>query len=361
MQSTIDDQPSSSDNAEGWTFVGKKKKSGAKRINRCTKSMKSQIAIQKALQGNDIKEDRSTQDILTEIENCLNAFKLEKDGIYLNLRSALLEALVERSERQNNIDDQHLVFCDIVCYGIGNFSKRYSPPMLQLTCALLLRDILQQFILDFSYSGNDRGCNVYYYEPCMTSTEQSVLKNYSFHVIDQNERGKRIVDRPTIFYMPHCPMRLYSNVVWANWDSILSGKILIFGNSFHAYDERSIQSTFSSDPTNAISRVLPFCVEKTIKHCCKKKGKKIEHNDTISNVSVAFNDCSIMSFCYNRVLKSKQQPIDDDNKNDDSDNGCDDNLIVSQIDEVRCSSNRPQEYFGSCEDTHPSMREEEII
>lgn len=93
MQSTIDDQPSSSDNAEGWTFVGKKKKSGAKRINRCTKSMKSQIAIQKALQGNDIKEDRSTQDILTEIENCLNAFKLEKDGIYLNLRSALLEVV----------------------------------------------------------------------------------------------------------------------------------------------------------------------------------------------------------------------------------------------------------------------------
>ena len=51
-----------------------------------------------------------------------------------------------------------------------------------------------------------------------------------------NEEGKRTVDKTTVFFMPHCPMQLYNNVIWANWSLNLSN-VIVVGNSFTLYDD----------------------------------------------------------------------------------------------------------------------------
>lgn len=70
-----------------------------------------------------------------------------------------------------------------------------------------------------------------------------------WEVLEADERGKRPVllpdppqsattpppppppsSRRVLFYMPHCPQRLYSNVLWANWTPQALARLLILGN-----------------------------------------------------------------------------------------------------------------------------------
>ena len=73
------------------------------------------------------------------------------------------------------------------------------------------------------------------FDPVMTETDKAVLVALGC-IIPHDENGKRCCyagdggdngaaasgssrakATPTLFFMPHCPWRLYSNVLWANW------------------------------------------------------------------------------------------------------------------------------------------------
>ena len=49
-----------------------------------------------------------------------------------------------------------------------------------------------------------------------------------------NEYGRRTIDRPTLFFLPHCPAVLLNNILSANWTTANLNKILILGDSFSA-------------------------------------------------------------------------------------------------------------------------------
>lgn len=74
------------------------------------------------------------------------------------------------------------------------------------------------------------------FDPIMGDLEKALLVKLGCDVLVRNEEGKRCCGsgttaekeassrgdrqtRPTLFFMPHCPQRLYSNVLWANWSS----------------------------------------------------------------------------------------------------------------------------------------------
>jgi len=80
------------------------------------------------------------------------------------------------------------------------------------------------------------------------------------------------VDRPTLFFMPHCPLVLYENVLEANWTSVNLNKIIILGNSFNRYtpyaldycDSKKVKAVRNSD--HVLHEIpLPEITETTIR------------------------------------------------------------------------------------------------
>ena len=152
----------------------------------------------------------------------------------------------------------------MVMYGIGPFSNainddaslthKYTPGT-QLAVALLLME-------HFS-------CNTaIYHDPVMTELEVTTLKtlNSNIQILENNNRGVYCIDdllqhKPDdcIMYMPHCPLALYSNVIWSNWSKLLLKRLFIFGNSFESYH---FEADISPNASNAcFYPLLPFMTE----------------------------------------------------------------------------------------------------
>lgn len=270
---------------------------------------------------------------------------------------------------------------EIISYGIGNFARKKSArvsskssssggvngkadfifdsssaPIIQLACILLIRQHLATDMLHSSYAksstitrekgdsshqhiqeGQHQGNKlayehqqllvpIVYFEPLIKPIECKVLTEI-FHVqiLEINERGKRRVasnqndTSSTLFYMPHCPMRLYSNILWSNWDVdlLFNGRTVIFGNSLNAYEDRIISSEQKKDTTNAIFPILPFVNEQQVlvppssSHYVGDSATDIKNSlqyNIVSSASqpkpflswqdleMAFNDCVVISF-----------------------------------------------------------------
>ena len=42
----------------------------------------------------------------------------------------------------------------------------------------------------------------------------------------------------TLFYMPHCGIAMYNNLLWANWNPTTLSDMAVIGNRFSSYNER---------------------------------------------------------------------------------------------------------------------------
>lgn len=183
--------------------------------------------------------------------------------------------------------------CEVVCYGIGNFSESHNS-RYQLALALCVRDLISSIENPLASrgtggtdiakeGGGERGelpqeeqggaaasppppppppsgahrddpeafqegggpprstdseiePAMLVFDPVMNDMDTAILASLGCR-IPENEQGKRCCygagrelgqeegdgkrrrTRPTLFFMPHCPIRLYSNVLWANWSS----------------------------------------------------------------------------------------------------------------------------------------------
>ena len=223
----------------------------------------------------------------------------------------------------NGAERSHdLMLREIVAYGIGNFAttSSFSAPLLQLACLLFLRrQAASSSIVDdnlgkksnddirSTFKQEQEQVQIYYYEPCILPVERELLETV-FHVtvLSNNEFGKlniesmrqnaaiseRDVEAKSLFYMPHCPMRLYCNVLWSHWETL--GSTIIFGNSFHSYDERTLLDEKRRNPTNGILRIIPYTNEITIQLRGNRRGDIVY--DALNHLESAFNDCNIISF-----------------------------------------------------------------
>lgn len=202
-----------------------------------TKSSKRRVAKQsrwrkkvppKASISISISSSLSLDEIEQGLESCLQ--ELNQSSFFQNFRNSLSSLYLSQS------------ISTIICYGVGNFGvNRTSAPMWQLSCAIALRSFLthaQSFSSREEEGEEAKRIEMLYFDPCMTQNEAIILERNSIHVIPNNERGKRhvgIMDS-TLFYMPHCPMSLYTNVLHTNWDNL--ERVVIFGNSPSAYANR---------------------------------------------------------------------------------------------------------------------------
>ncbi|KAI5079074.1 hypothetical protein GOP47_0006745 [Adiantum capillus-veneris] len=114
---------------------------------------------------------------------------------------------------------------DVVLYGLGSIANS-EVSRCQLALILLLKE-------RFSWVGI-----IEVYDPVLTLSECTVIKDMGCLPVALNEKGRRSIVRPTLFYMPHCEDWLYDNVLQANWAPCTLRQIVILGNSFQDYQER---------------------------------------------------------------------------------------------------------------------------
>ena len=211
---------------------------------------------------------------------------------------------------------QHLD--EMVCYGIGNFyTRRVSAPMWQLALALLIsrnsraKSHTSDGSKDNASSTQQDDIPIYFYDPKMTKNEQKVLEKYGIRIILENERACRDVsNKRVLFFMPHCGIRLYTNLLYTNWESL--NKLAIVGNSLQGYLDQyeqqrntlsancdsanSDSAPMESSPHDVLHSLQPFWTEIPLQ--LSKKTSQLHQIET------AFNNTAILTF-------------EDQNKNDE--------------------------------------------
>ncbi|KAF3695849.1 SRR1-like protein SRR1 domain-containing protein [Channa argus] len=138
-----------------------------------------------------------------------------------------------------------------VCYGLGSFSSCVSA-RYQLAMLLLLLDAGQIPLKE-----------CYVYDPAFSSGERDVLRELGLTVLTENEEGKRLTTRPTLFYLMHCGKALYNNLLWKNWSVQCLPLMIIIGNSFSGMWDRMIEREFKRD-YRYISQAVSVCEEKQL-------------------------------------------------------------------------------------------------
>eukprot|EP00903_Cladosiphon_okamuranus_P019278 g17721.t1 len=231
---------------------------------------------------------------------------------------------------------------ELVCYGIGNFTESDSS-RYQLALALCLRDLLSapsSSASDVASGGAPSaaasdapgagspapGPALLAFDPVMGETEAAMLESLGCGLL-QNEEGKRsccrrekeagggrggdgggggdgegdegdevgeVLTTPTLFFMPHCPQRLYSNVLWANWSARGLGSIVILGNKLSSYGDRLLDARARSDPTNAILRAGPLLQDiDLLPYPASFRARWRRDVDALPGLERAFNDLAL--------------------------------------------------------------------
>ncbi|KAM8760562.1 SRR1-like protein [Acanthopagrus schlegelii] len=140
---------------------------------------------------------------------------------------------------------------ECVCYGLGSFSSCVSARH-QLAMLLLLLDAAQIPLKD---------CCVY--DPVFSSGERDVLGELGLTVLTENEEGKRLATKPTLFYLMHCGKALYNNLLWKNWSTQHLPLMIIIGNGFSGMRDRTIEREFKRD-YGYITQAVSVCEERQL-------------------------------------------------------------------------------------------------
>lgn len=341
--------------SEEWTFVTK-----SRRCNeRHKKAAQDYKGLYHSMKSSDKCNTRAKgkEEILHAILECLLSLARQyqsEQGFAFRLIDALVHATTNGNDNELKSNSPNIQ--DMVVYGIGNFSLEFhSAPMCQMAGALFIRRVVSSAGAATSFDGlestdidamrtlfqsDQQQTPIFYYEPCILPLEKELLEDvFCVYVLQNNNMGKLSVSKirelfrleakqkdhesHTLFYMPHCPMRLYCNVLWAHWSHIVVSNqkqggasidinpILIFGNSFHAYDERTIASKHRIDSTNGMFRLVQFTNETPI--YSEAENRSID--DSLKMLERAFNDCNLISFLIDQdaTLEKPNEYIPSDN------------------------------------------------
>lgn len=204
-----------------WTIVKSKKSKSKLLIDKST-----DITLQASRRRNSsdiILQLCDTKAELTYSEIVNISHHIVKTSVFDKTIHMINQIIQPESESYSNSNDVKCnISLDIIALGIGSLSKSLTSK-LQIALLIAVRNLLKS-----SYQIN----TVKAYDPMMTLTDHAICKRFDIDLIDENKKGKLAskseVYRFTCFYMPHCPYRLYNNVLFANWDNL--SNIIIIGN-----------------------------------------------------------------------------------------------------------------------------------
>ena len=207
---------------------------GRKRKKKSSRVVRSSFGEKKE----DLYVDRDEEETKRFVRTA--ADRLRRTGFFDDLSASIREALAGRSVQE------------IVCYGIGRVSA-YKNSRVQFAMATLLKEDLRPV----------NGAS--FFDPFTSKVDTSTMKSMGFKNIDRNEEGKRSTKGATVYFMPHCDLWLYSNVLWANWSKTKLQDTIIVGNSFKAYNANTSFTGWKIDPDeNCVFRSIDLIRETQI-------------------------------------------------------------------------------------------------
>jgi len=185
--------------------------------------------------------DEYDDDMELNIENVIDHLYKTIDELLL---SSYLKFLYEQIHEV--VSKNQVVFRSIVGLGLGTLSSPTS--VLQLAVYICLcRKLL---LLDISDTSPH--CSRVVFDPNMTSYDRTVCERLGITVLSTNLKGKHKFNNSypsthpshdlsafdgqsdsghySLFFLPHCPYRLYCNLLWENWHDL--DKLFILGNRY---------------------------------------------------------------------------------------------------------------------------------
>ncbi|KAG2116678.1 SRR1-domain-containing protein [Suillus discolor] len=129
---------------------------------------------------------------------------------------------------------------DVLCLGLG------SPSSSREARAQLAFLISSCTILEIGPS------NVSVYDPVFTDADKALFQSFGMRCLPDTasllfchlpvlfQDGKHAVERPTILFMPHCDLKLYENIIGANWSEEQLARIIFVANRFSDYTDKYV-------------------------------------------------------------------------------------------------------------------------
>ncbi|XP_012285851.1 SRR1-like protein isoform X1 [Orussus abietinus] len=184
----------------------------------------------------------------------------DRNGVLRRVRAAV-EELRESSYKKVIFDGlkQSLSllnfdgFSEFICYGLGQFREN-SSSKYQLALLVTLQEHYK--------------CKIHIYDPKFSEDELEILKTLGLEVIVENERGKRRVnDKVTLVYLPHCPKQLTNNFLYANWGLELNNCVLLSNSWWELYHSQSQKELLAS--AAYVLRIHPYVTEIPLRNTFK--------------------------------------------------------------------------------------------
>lgn len=168
----------------------------------------------------------SKESILEKIHNSINEIKSSQYYQFIS------------NEIRKIINQNSICFTSIILLGLGSISNS-STSLLQF---IIYECICQDFLIISTENNINKGKLIY--EPNLTDDDISILNTYNTKLLSENLKGKYKVynenielsesfksNETILFYLPHCPYRLYCNLLWENWDNL--DKLYLIGNRLY--------------------------------------------------------------------------------------------------------------------------------
>ncbi|KAG1756461.1 SRR1-domain-containing protein [Suillus paluster] len=185
---------------------------------------------------------------------------IESNGWITTCQGLLKDAL-----RNTNISCPN-----VLCLGLG------SPSTSREARAQLAFLISSCAILEIGLT------NVSIYDPVFTDADKEFLQSFGMQCLSDTASllflSSYAVEHPTVLYMPHCDLKLYENIIGANWSRERLARIIFVANRFQDYTDNNPQSKLEIE-SPYLMRLVPHL--------------ECHPLPTLESFSSAFNNISI--------------------------------------------------------------------
>lgn len=271
--------------SDGFTFVTHKKKRKRNLKKHIAPSLVQphvQVDVFKKSKIESIQKDLKCSEFFSTFKETLKCVLINSNTQLTCNQQNQRRTTSNLTENIDNLAINNSDEIDIVCYGLGHF----------ITCMIARYQLAFLMILNEVFQPS----TVCLYDPVFLPEEKSFLKELGLEVLEVNEEAKRTINRKTIFFMPHCDLPLYNNLIGANWKEDSLSKLIIIGNSFEKYFLNRLESTLKAG-----SKYMYFSKEIVTE-------VKICNNFQFSDI---FNDLSVHYFQSNDLSKFQKWTISD--------------------------------------------------